>query len=69
MLSKIQQGGTWSLNLNLEPVEYTGGIRLRFQTQESNSRNPDDQRTNLDIHLTPAEFQKLKQAILKFDFV
>lgn len=66
MLTKIQEGGTWSLNLNLEPVEYTHGVRMRFQTQEIESKNPNELRTSLDIHLSPQEFNQLKEAILNF---
>jgi hypothetical protein len=63
MLHTLQTGGTWSLNLNLEPVEYTKGVRVRFQTQETESRNPEDLRTALDIHMSAEEFEKFKQAI------
>lgn len=66
MIAKIQEGGTWSLNLNLESVEYTQGIRLRVQTQDTESRNPEDMRTSLDLHLSPQEFELLKQAVNGF---
>lgn len=66
MITKIQQGGSWSLNLNLEPVEYTQGIRLRVQTQDTESRNHEDMRTSLDVHLSPQEFELLKQAVNDF---
>lgn len=66
MISKIQQGGSWSLSLNLEPVEYTQGVRLRVQTQDTESRNPEELRTSIDLHFNPQEFELLKQAVNNF---
>lgn len=67
MLSKIQEGGSWSLNLNLESVKMTKGVRVRVQTQDSRSSNPDEFRTTLDLHLTTQEFERFRKALLDFN--
>lgn len=59
----IQQTGDYSLLLKLDPVEVTDGVRLQLVSYLKTAKQPDDSRTQLDLHLSKQEFSVLCRAL------
>lgn len=64
MKTQIQQVGQYSLHIELAPVgELTC---LKFVTQDSTSRRPEEPRVKLEAFLTDQDLNKLKGALLEY---
>lgn len=66
MKTLIQQAGDYSLHVDLDTVEVTDGVRVRFVTHYQSARFPEDPQTKLDIHMSKQEFAVLCRTLSVF---
>ena len=66
MKTKIQQAGNYSLHVQIDSVEVTNGVRLKFSTLDDSARFPQEERVGLDVNMTKEEFALLCRAVNLF---
>ena len=66
MKTLIQQAGDYTLHVELDRVEVSDGVRIKFVSYFDSTRQNEQPSTKLDLHMSKSEFAVMCRAMNVF---